>query len=92
MIRKVILVLLALGFMAFGAIFAIGEMNLASKTGGTEHIYAALFGGSLLGIVGLMLLAVSVRKPNPGDPEAAAATVCAVGIGSALGDSDFEDD
>ena len=91
MIRKIILVLLALGFLAFGAIFAIGEMNVASKTGDTDHIYAALFGGGLFGLIGLILLIVSFKKRAPSDPEAAAATVWAVGMGSAMGDDGFDD-
>lgn len=50
MIRKLILLLLSLGFIAGGIAFALTEMNLASSTADHNHIYAALFGGGLLGL------------------------------------------
>jgi len=93
MIRKIILLLLSLGFFAAGAVFALGELNLAAKTGDQDHVYAALFGGGLFTFVGLMLLFLVFRKRKPANPEAAAATVWAVGMTTAMDDGgdDFSD-
>lgn len=93
MIRKLILLLLSLGFIAGGVAFALTEMNLASTTSDQNHIYAALFGGGLLGFVGVLLFILAFRKPKPTDPEAAAAGVLAMGMTTLADDAgdDYSD-
>ena len=86
MIRKIVLFVLALGFLGFGAAFTIGEMNISARTGDTDHFYAALFGGGLMGFVGIILMVLAFKKPGKPDPEAAAATVWAVGMTSMMDD------
>ena len=90
MFRKTILVLLALCFIGSAVVFALGEMNLADKTGDMDHVYAALFGGGLLGFVGILLLVLTFRKPPKPDPASAGATVWAVGMATAMDDTDFD--
>ncbi|KZY33306.1 hypothetical protein A3731_03455 [Roseovarius sp. HI0049] len=62
MIRKITLLLLSLGFVLGGVAFALNEMNLATGSGDQNHIYAALFGGGLLGFVGVVLFIAGFRK------------------------------
>lgn len=73
MIRNFVLLLLSLGFLAAGAVYTLGELNLAASTGDHDHVYAAFFGGGLLGFVGLVLLILVFSKRKPADPEGAAA-------------------
>lgn len=73
MIRKFVLLLLSLGFLVAGAVFTLGELNLAYRTGDHDHVYAAFFGGGLWGFVGLVLLIRLFTKRKPADPEGAAA-------------------
>jgi len=79
MLRKIILLALSLGFLAGGAAFTLSEWNLAAATGEHDHIYAALFGGALLGFVGLMLLFRVFRKPGTDAPGAWAVGMTTLG-------------
>ncbi|MEQ8293027.1 MAG: hypothetical protein RIA08_12555 [Roseovarius sp.] len=62
MIRKITLVLLSLGFVLGGVAFVLNELNLATGSGDQDHIYAALFGGGLLGFIGVVLFIAGFRK------------------------------
>ncbi|KRS17657.1 hypothetical protein [Roseovarius indicus] len=90
MIRKLILLLLSLGFIAGGIAFALTEMNLASSTADQNHIYAALFGGGLLGFAGVVLFILAFRKPKPAEPEGAAAGILAMGMSTVPDDGGDE--
>ena len=63
MIRKITLLLLSLGFVLGGVVFALNELNLATGSSNQDHIYIALFGGGLLGFVGVVLFFAGIRKP-----------------------------
>lgn len=93
MIRKLILLLLSLGFFAGALVFAAGQMNLATRTGDHDHVYAALFGGGCLGFVGLILMILVFKKRKPAEPEAAAAAIWAVGMTTLADDAgdDYSD-
>ncbi|MDM8166198.1 hypothetical protein [Roseovarius sp.] len=64
MIRKITLLLLSLGFVLGGVVFALNELNLATGSSNQDHIYIALFGGGLLGFVGVVLFFAGIRKPD----------------------------
>ncbi|WP_422032151.1 hypothetical protein [Roseovarius sp.] len=64
MIRKITLLLLSLGFVLGGVAFVLNELNLATGSSNQDHIYIALFGGGLLGFVGVVLFFAGVRKPD----------------------------
>ncbi|MEQ8895960.1 MAG: hypothetical protein RID23_02635 [Roseovarius sp.] len=80
MVRKITHLLLSLGFVLGGVAFALNEMNLATSSGDHDHIYAALFGGGLLGFVGVVLFFRAFRKPGPVEPETPAAGLLAMGM------------
>lgn len=84
MARRIILFLLSLVFFAGGGIFALSELDLATATGDHHHVYAALFGGGLLGLAGALLLLLTFRKRKPGDPGAAATGILVVGMTTAI--------
>lgn len=84
MAKRIILFLLSLVFLAGGAMFALSELNLATATGDHNHVYAALFGGGLLALAGILLMLLGVRKRKPGEPGAATASIWAVGMTTAF--------
>lgn len=80
MVRKLILLVLSLSFVAGGMYFAFGEMDLASRTTDQNHIYAALFGGGLLGFIGVVLFLLAFRKPKPDEYETPSVEALAMGV------------
>ncbi|MBK1636414.1 hypothetical protein [Rhodovulum adriaticum] len=91
-IRKLLGLVIALGFLFFGLASFFGFYEQSLATGNRDDLYAGIFMGGLLCFCGLLLLVVVLRKPRkPADPAAAAATIWAVGMTSDFDDFDGSD-